>query len=100
MNLDTKRRRFGRFIGLRGCESPVEIAHAESDDDSMDTSPDVVIPCEPLSMPQPQSQPQPAAPTEETEAEMLARMERDWQECLLRARHDSDASMRLKMNGF
>lgn len=24
MTLDTKRRRFGRFIGLRGCESPVD----------------------------------------------------------------------------
>lgn len=24
LTLDTKRRRFGRFIGLRGCESPVE----------------------------------------------------------------------------
>lgn len=24
VTLDTKRRRFGRFIGLRGCESPVD----------------------------------------------------------------------------
>lgn len=24
ITLDTKRRRFGRFIGLRGCESPID----------------------------------------------------------------------------
>ncbi|KAA8642263.1 hypothetical protein EYZ11_006667 [Aspergillus tanneri] len=68
-NLQTKRRRFGRFIGLRGCESPVE---------------------------EPRSDPA----SEETDAEMLARMDREWQECLFRARLDSDASLRLKMSGI
>lgn len=100
-NLDTKRRRFGRFIGLRGCESPVEETHPiNHDDDVMDTSPDVVIPCGSPPVSASQAPPQPAPPVEETEAEMLARMDREWQECLLHARQDSDASMRLKMNGF
>ncbi|PLB44770.1 hypothetical protein P170DRAFT_429521 [Aspergillus steynii IBT 23096] len=98
VNLDTKRRRFGRFIGLRGCESPVQCDY-NFDDDRMDTDPDVAIPCDPL--PLPQCEPQQAAPpAEETEAEMLARMDREWQECLLHARQDSDAALRLKMNGF
>ncbi|KAI9044557.1 uncharacterized protein KD926_000468 [Aspergillus affinis] len=100
VDLDTKRRRFGRFIGLHGCESPVEDSFDEDyiyDDDEMDTSPDYIIPSGP---PPPQPPAQPAAPPEETEAEMLARMDREWQECLLYAREDSDAAMRLKMNGY
>ena len=29
VDLVTKRRRFGRFIGLRGCESPVDVDEKE-----------------------------------------------------------------------
>ena len=32
MTLDTKRRRFGRFIGLRGCESPVDDGQREMEE--------------------------------------------------------------------
>lgn len=34
VDLETKRRRFGRFIGLRGCESPIENATSSGDVDS------------------------------------------------------------------
>ncbi|KAJ5777057.1 hypothetical protein N7520_000303 [Penicillium odoratum] len=44
VNLETKRRRFGRFIGLRGCDSPVEdrsFFHQGTADVSNITTPDM-----------------------------------------------------------
>lgn len=58
VDLATKRRRFGRFIGLRGCESPVrEYAHDDTN----------------------------GSGSQENGSEMLARMEREWQEALAKA---------------
>lgn len=66
VDLDTKRRRFGRFIGLRGCESPVETGSARPPWESW------------------------------TEEELLARMERDWQEELVRARLEKPEGVLLR----
>jgi hypothetical protein len=66
----TKRRRFGRFIGLQGCESPTDaivVAGADDDDD---------------------------------ERLVLEQMEREWQIALRRAREaDSDAILRKAGGG-
>ncbi|KAI9934481.1 hypothetical protein MW887_000095 [Aspergillus wentii] len=71
VDIHTKRRRFGRFIGLRGCESPVET-----------------------------SDPEMSVIQEETEDEMLVRMEREWLECLQRAsQEDSEMALRWKAGG-
>ncbi|RMJ27302.1 hypothetical protein PHISP_01816 [Aspergillus sp. HF37] len=69
VDVDTKRRRFGRFIGLRGCESPVETG---------------------------------SAPAWESwaEQELMARMEREWQEEeLLRARQEGAEGILLRKCG-
>lgn len=73
VDLDTKRRRWGRFIGLRGCESPVvqqqqQVGQAEQNgagnaDNDMDME-----------------------DTKETTEEMRARLDREWREALRRAR--------------
>ncbi|KAF7116251.1 hypothetical protein CNMCM5793_004327 [Aspergillus hiratsukae] len=77
VDLRTKRRRFGRFIGLRGCESPTFSEHREvqagSDSDSV---------------------------SEEDTEELLARMEWEWEQGLLQAqRDDPDAILRWKAFG-
>lgn len=68
VDMATKRRRFGRFIGLRGCESPVQ-------DHGQDAN---------------------TADAMETGSEMLARMEREWQEALARAANEELGSWREK----
>ncbi|RHZ61154.1 uncharacterized protein CDV56_108179 [Aspergillus thermomutatus] len=74
VNLRTKRRRFGRFIGLRGCESPTVSDHRETLAGS--------------------------ASEDETEEELLARMEWEWEQGLLQAqRDDPDAILRWKAWG-
>lgn len=70
VSIETKRRRWGRFIGLRGCESPV---------DGGGNGQEVM----------------------ETEEEMLARMEREWQEALRKARSEDDEMLlRWKAGGL
>ncbi|PKY06993.1 Arabinanase/levansucrase/invertase [Aspergillus campestris IBT 28561] len=66
VDLSTKRRRFGRFIGLRGCESPVR-----------DRAPETAWSSSKRPKAKAESEP-------ESAAEMLVRMEREWDECLLR----------------
>lgn len=56
VDLETKRRRWGRFIGLQGCESPVENEDGNDDGES------------------------------ESIEEIEERMEREWHEALRRAR--------------
>lgn len=68
VDLATKRRRFGRFIGLRGCESPVQ-------DHRQDANTNGVV---------------------ENSSEMLARMEREWQEALARAANEELGAWREK----
>ena len=68
VDLATKRRRFGRFIGLRGCESPVQ-------DHREDANTNGVV---------------------ENSSEMLARMEREWQEALARAANEDLGAWREK----
>jgi hypothetical protein len=78
IDLETKRRRFGRFIGLQGCESPVQTTQAVPwvYDPALDTSetfPDDLA-VDPLLM------------ETETVDQMLDRMERVWDEALALAR--------------
>lgn len=71
--IETKRRRWGRFIGLRGCESPVEGPGGGGYEQGV----------------------------METEEEMLDRMEREWQEALRRARSEDDEMLlRWKAGGI
>ncbi|RWQ96376.1 hypothetical protein C8Q69DRAFT_242834 [Paecilomyces variotii] len=76
LDIETKRRRLGRFMGLRGCESPVvDNAHTENW--------------------------QREACAWESDEEMKERMEREWQAALLCARsQDSDEVLRKKAGGF
>ncbi|PWY72455.1 hypothetical protein BO94DRAFT_560025 [Aspergillus sclerotioniger CBS 115572] len=67
VDLETKRRRFGRFIGLSGCESPTK--------DRGDWK---------------------EVPGEESPEGMMERMEREWTMGLLRARYEGDVAMRWK----
>ncbi|RLL93531.1 hypothetical protein CFD26_101356 [Aspergillus turcosus] len=80
VDLQTKRRRFGRFIGLRGCESPTVSEHQEA---QAGFDPD-------------------SASEDETETEeLLARMEWEWEQGLLQAqRDDPDAILRWKAFGY
>lgn len=65
VDLETKRRRFGRFIGMRGCESPVgEDGNGNG--------------------------------RQENGEEMVARMEREWQEALARAANEHLGAWREK----
>ncbi|GAD94118.1 conserved hypothetical protein [Paecilomyces variotii No. 5] len=76
LDIETKRRRLGRFMGLRGCESPVV-------DDSHSGSW------------------QRHACEQETDEEMAERMEREWQAALRCARNqDSDEVLRRKTGGI
>lgn len=70
MDLGTKRRRFGRFIGLRGCESPVQGQGQVGGCDG-----------------------------EEGEGEIdeaMARMEWEWEEALERAAREEGEGFRVK----
>lgn len=63
VDLETKRRRFGRFMGMRGCESPVgEDGNGRQENGN----------------------------------EMVARMEREWQEALARAANEHLGAWREK----
>ncbi|RAL09258.1 uncharacterized protein BO97DRAFT_458412 [Aspergillus homomorphus CBS 101889] len=155
VDLETKRRRFGRFIGLRGCESPISISSfssfsfpwgkkggegagvAVSDDDGdelvgdwgemaerkrrvrgwlekLDSGVGGAGDSEGLERPKDagsgggRDREQQGTTTtstsnipleEETEEQMLARMEREWFDAMLRARLESDFAMRWKMGG-
>ncbi|KAL1990215.1 hypothetical protein VTN49DRAFT_6054 [Thermomyces lanuginosus] len=61
VDLETKRRRIGRFIGLRGCESPVKTGFGIEDD-----------------------------PQNNVDVELEERMEREWQDALRRAQQEDD----------
>ena len=63
-DLETKRRRWGRFIGLRGCESPTAAV------DEYGT---------------------PVASSRESAEELARRMEREWRRALERAQEESRA---------
>ena len=82
IDLKTKRRRFGRFIGLQGCESPVEAQGVPwVYDPALDPSKsflDEGVVDTPL--------------TAETEAvdQMLERMEREWEEAMALALEDEN----------
>lgn len=92
VDIETKRRRFGRFVGLRGCESPVEYPaaprgggnrphHGSSDDNDDDVSTEIEN-------------------EHETEMEILDQMERMWEEALRRARAgDADTALMKKAGG-
>lgn len=74
LDIETKRRRLGRFMGLRGCESPVGDGDAGNWDLGRFES--------------------------ESEDEIRQRMEREWQAALLCARsQDSDEMLRRKAGG-
>lgn len=68
VDLTTKRRRFGRFIGLRGCESPVQDhENGANINGAMENS-----------------------------SEMLARMEREWQDAMAKAANEELGTWREK----
>ncbi|OJJ46245.1 hypothetical protein ASPZODRAFT_142864 [Penicilliopsis zonata CBS 506.65] len=85
VDLETKRRRFGRFIGLRDCESPVDgMMDLDGCEQQGSSSSSSLL----------QSQ------ETETEEQMLARMDREWLECLARAsEEDPDILLRWKAGG-
>lgn len=73
VNLKTKRRRFGRFIGLRGCESPIQLrVEVDSESGSESGNEDAEI------------------------EEAMARIEREWEEALLRAAREDGDGFRMK----
>lgn len=73
VDLKTKRRRFGRFIGLRGCESPIQF-RVELDSESGSES-----------------------GYEDAEMEeAMARVEWEWEEALLRAVREDGDGFRIK----
>ncbi|EAW15154.1 uncharacterized protein ACLA_058110 [Aspergillus clavatus NRRL 1] len=75
VDLQTKRRRFGHFIGLRGCESPTVTERRGSLSISIQE-------------------------TEKTGEELLEWMQREWEQSLLRAQQDDpDAILRWKAGG-
>ncbi|KAL2216309.1 hypothetical protein M432DRAFT_99445 [Thermoascus aurantiacus ATCC 26904] len=87
VDIETKRRRMGRFMGLRGCESPVDDADSAAAAGNWNWGLD-------------NHAGDGAMMETETEAEMLERMEREWQEALGRARQeDADAALRRKAGG-
>ncbi|QKX54134.1 uncharacterized protein TRUGW13939_01218 [Talaromyces rugulosus] len=78
-DIATKRRRIGRFIGMRGCESPVESSfglsvHATEDSGTLDADQDE---CPGLAQ----------------------RLEREWQEAMLRARMEGSSDLILPPKG-
>ncbi|OJZ86354.1 hypothetical protein ASPFODRAFT_32622 [Aspergillus luchuensis CBS 106.47] len=92
VGLEVKRRRFGRFIGLRGCEGDYHHSRGrklgrgkgrreEVEEGEITREEEVVVDEE----------------EEETAEEMLARMEREWFEAMLRARYEGEYAMRWKM---
>lgn len=73
VDLKTKRRRFGRFIGLRGCESPIQL-RIEVDSESGNES-----------------------GYEDAEMEeAMARIESEWEEALQRAAREDGDGFRIK----
>ncbi|GFN20154.1 uncharacterized protein AtWU_09959 [Aspergillus tubingensis] len=105
VGLEVKRRRFGRFIGLRGCEGDyhrsrsggggrklgrkgrgrkgrreveVEVEEGEIREEEVVVDEEEEV-------------------EEETAEEMLARMERQWFEAMVRARYEGEYAMRWKM---
>ncbi|KAL1975194.1 hypothetical protein VTN31DRAFT_3586 [Thermomyces dupontii] len=70
VDLETKRRRIGRFIGLRGCESPVKTGFGI--EDGLQNNVDV---------------------------ELEERMEREWQEALRRSQQEEDDALRRHKAG-
>ncbi|OJI84183.1 hypothetical protein ASPTUDRAFT_56125 [Aspergillus tubingensis CBS 134.48] len=98
VGLEVKRRRFGRFIGLRGCEGDYprgrrgrgrsgkgrrEVVREEVEEGEIREE-EVVDEEE-------------VEEEEETAEEMLARMEREWFEAMVRARYEGEYAMRWKM---
>lgn len=93
VGLEVKRRRFGRFIGLRGCEGDYHHSRGRKlgrgkgrreeveEGEIREEEEEVVVDEE----------------EEETAEEMLARMEREWFEAMLRARYEGEYAMRWKM---
>lgn len=73
VDLKTKRRRFGRFIGLRGCESPIQPrVNVDSESGSESGNEDAEM------------------------EEAMARIEREWEEALLRAAREEWDGLRIK----
>jgi len=73
VDLKTKRRRFGRFIGLRGCESPIEL-QVEVDSESGYES----------------------GYEDAGMEEAMARIEREWEEALQRTTREDGDGFRIK----
>ncbi|KAJ5591807.1 uncharacterized protein N7459_002176 [Penicillium hispanicum] len=91
VDLETKRRRFGRFIGLRDCESPTGTNDAAFFDEPRGFDTDKLVQMEvwePLHAIF--EEPVHIDPDEEVEtvAQMLERMEREWQEALQQAHEE------------
>ncbi|BCR90759.1 uncharacterized protein ACHE_60645A [Aspergillus chevalieri] len=72
VDLKTKRRRFGRFIGLRGCESPIQL-QIEVDGESGNEY-----------------------GYEDAVEEAMARIESEWEEALQRAAREDGDGLRIK----
>jgi hypothetical protein len=99
-DLDTKRRRFGRFVGLRDCESPVKASFGAAA--CRTTAPTT----------QSKSTTKCDFATDDDDADademqpVLQHMEQEWQAALLRARlenadpNDPDAALRRKACGY
>ncbi|KAL1967168.1 hypothetical protein VTN77DRAFT_3459 [Rasamsonia byssochlamydoides] len=92
VDIETKRRRIGRFVGLRGCESPVDASVGTSAFAAASASDD--HPC--------RSGCDDADLADEDAQTLEEQMERRWQEALRRARceQDPDAVLRRKAGGY
>ncbi|PYH77770.1 hypothetical protein BO82DRAFT_405799, partial [Aspergillus uvarum CBS 121591] len=122
VDLETKRRRFGRFIGLRGCESPTSGGYQGSEGEGrnawvemaerrrrvrgwlerldIDSSFGGVDGQGEEGEEQQQQGSGEVDPVEtETPEEMLARMAREWDAAMERAKWDSNFALRWKMGG-
>lgn len=99
VGLEVKRRRFGRFIGLRGCEEILPsgslkrrrgkgvVREKKLEEEEVEEG----------EIREEEEEYEEEEEGGETAEEMLARMEREWFEAMVRARYEGEYAMRWKM---
>lgn len=99
LGLEVKRRRFGRFIGLRGCEEILPsgslkrrrgkgvVREKKLEEEEVEEG----------EIREEEEEYEEEEEGGETAEEMLARMEREWFEAMVRARYEGEYAMRWKM---
>ncbi|GKZ75393.1 hypothetical protein AnigIFM56816_000045 [Aspergillus niger] len=100
VGLEVKRRRFGRFIGLRGCEEILPSGSSKRREKGVVREREVEVEedeVEEGEIREEEYWEEEEGGGGETAEEMLARMEREWFEAMVRARYEGEYAMRWKM---